>query len=187
MIDSIDFRSFNNIFSATDIKKQKSTKINFPNMLEEVINSVGGVSYNNGVFITYAEEEIIKYTQMVERMFPQTQDKIYCFGRDWLNRQFAVINYKPFTILQFDTNYKDISHIEVNLKKFYEEELIIKHNDLCANDYFIEWDKYLTYSQCAGYITPLSLGGKDTINNLQITDAEVDLELIIQLSENREV
>ena len=177
-----DFTNFTNNFSATDIiANELDNNTSYPSNIQDIVNKIGGQSYNDGLFVTYGQKDVSNYTEMIERLFPQAKDKIFCFGRDWLNRQFAVINYKPFSILQFDPNYRDITHIEVDLKQFFEQELILKCNDLCAKNYFLEWNKSLNYSQCSGYIIPLFLGGKDNIDNLQIVDSYVDLEILVQL------
>ncbi len=153
----------------------------FLSNMQEIMDKAGGRSYNNGLFVIYRQEDVGDYTEIIERLFPQAKDKIFCFGRDWLNRQFAVTNYKPFTILQFDPNYRDITHIEVDLKQFFEQELILKCDDLCAKNYFLEWNKSLNYSQCASYTVPIFFGGKDSVDNLQIIDSYVDLEILAQL------
>lgn len=187
MINKINFNNFYKkfqLFKEYNLTKGDSNSI--PSDLKQILVNLGGKSFNNGLIYIYTYDEMKRYTKIVEKAFPQAKGKIYCFSRDWLNRQFAVINYSPFSILQFDIVFEEIIHLDVTLKDFFEKEILkYKETNLLADEFFQEClnnkMQLIKYNQCVGYRVPPFLGGKDVVDNLQVIDSEIDLELNIQL------
>lgn len=188
MIDNkIEFNFFLNKFNLFK-KCDKNNKIFVSNneYLNSVVNTLGLSSYNEGLFRIYGELEIEENTKSIEEAFPNAKDEIICFGRDWLNRQFAVRKKHPDKILRFDIVYNETIHIPVDLKVFFEKEVLEHTDSLFSATYFNAWKTKnkgltLTCTQCVDFKIPPSLGGKDIIENLEITDSSVAWYMNLQL------
>jgi len=173
-----------NLFKKCD----KNNKIFVSNneYLNSVVNTLGLSSYGKGLLRIYGESEIGENTKSVEEAFPNARDEIICFGRDWLNRQFAVRKNDPDKILRFDVVYNETIHIPVNLKVFFEKEVLEHTDSLFSETYFNAWetknkDFILACNECVDFKIPPSLGGKDIIENLEITDSSVAWYMNLQL------
>jgi len=75
----------------------------------------------------------------------------------------------------------------VNLTEFHEDELVQEAHAALAEPFYREWraesgdDVPLGPGECVGYRVPLFLGGKDEVDNLERTDAEVYWSLTGQM------
>lgn len=185
--NKIEFKFFFNKFNLLK-KCDKNNKIFVSNneYLNNVVNTLGSSSYRKGLFRIYGESEIEENTKSVEEAFPNARDEIICFGRDWLNRQFAIRKKDSDKIFRFDVVYNETIHILVDLKVFFEKEVLEHTNSLFSETYFHEWktkNKGLTLAcnQCVDFKILPSLGGKDIVENLEITDSSVAWYMNLQL------
>ena len=185
--NKIEFKFFFNKFNLFK-KCDKNNKIFVSNneYLNNVVNILGSSSYRKGLFRIYGESEIEEKTKSVEEAFPNARDEIICFGRDWLNRQFAVRKKDSDKIFRFDVVYNETIHIPVDLKVFFEKEVLEHTDSLFSETYFHEWktkNKGLTLActQCVDFKIPPCLGGKDIVENLEITDSSVAWYMNLQL------
>ena len=55
-----------------------------------VISTLGGKTFNKGLYRIYSADKIMAATEMISRYFPESEDRFTVFGYDWLGRQFAV-------------------------------------------------------------------------------------------------
>jgi len=183
----IDFEKFAKVFKITQNCEKNIEVSNFNNIyLNEIINKFGSTSFNNGLFRIYNAKEVRHNTKKVEEAFPNAKNKIISFGRDWINREFAVKIEEPYHIFQFDIDFNDVLDIPVDLKTFFEEEVIEYTNSLFAEYFFYQWQKStqnrtLLCNECVTYKIPMSLGGKDEVNNLEICDSDISWEINSQL------
>lgn len=187
MTENIDFSNFNRKFESYKICDENENTLDIkPSLLNEVFLNVGGKIYNNGLFEIYSKQKSNIFTPIIEEEFTNAKSRIVSFSRDWMNRQLCVTNYEPYHVLIFDLNFKEILHVDVDLKKFFEKEIIEHTNDVFFAEYykeFIEEKGCLDCGKCAGYKVPPVLGGDDSIENMEIVDCEVDAELIKQIFE----
>lgn len=151
-------------------------------LLNELSSTLGGYSFNDGVFLIYSDKEILEHTRMLEEAFPNAKGKVYSFGRDWLNRYFAIFKDEPSsTVLLFDLNFDEVLDLEMDLISFFEQGLIEYTNDILAEDFFNSWkDKSkikLNCQKCVAYKTLPILGGEDEIDNLELVDANWSFEM----------
>ncbi len=181
----IDFEKFKNkfkIFSLCNSKKETTnTGIN---VINEVFLNIGGAVYENGLFEIYDIQKSKVFSNIVEEEFENTKGKIVCFARDWLNNQLCITNYEPYNVLLFDLNFKEIYHLDINIKQFFENKIIEEYESIFLLNYyqdFLELNGALECGKCAGYKIPLILGGVDSIDNMDIVDCEVDAELVKQI------
>jgi len=183
--EKINFKDFFKKFKITESYEKKILNSN-NFLLNEVVTKIGSRSFNNGLFRTYNASEIELYTKNIEESFPNSKNKIICFGRDWLNRQFTIKINKPYHINRFDIYFNDVIDIPISLKIFFEEEIIEYTNELLSEEFFYQWQKStnnikILSHQCVNFKIPPSLGGKDDIDNLELADSDVSWEINSQL------
>jgi hypothetical protein len=71
---------------------------------------------------------------------------------------------------------------------FHDEEFVDYRNEALASEFFASWATAnpgavpLQASECVGYRVPLFLGGRDTVDNLEVTDFDVYWTITGQLS-----
>ncbi len=84
-----------------------------------------------------------------------------------------------------DPGSGEIFQIDAGIIEFHNKVLIEQTNAALASDFFEDWyrmyPEIIKYDQCVGYIVPLFLDGKDTIDNLELSDMNVYLEICCQL------
>lgn len=149
--------------------------------LEEFFNSFSGGSFNNGLYRVHSAERIDFWNNLVGEAFPKFANRIYCFGYDWLGRQFALdtgrLSAKEPLVLMLEPGTGEALEIPVNLVQFHEEEIVNYANEALAVDFFNAWlasgHESPSHNQCISYKKPLYLGGSDTLTNLEPMDLEV--------------
>lgn len=157
--------------------------------LEEFLKSFSGCSFNNGLYRIHLLEEINFWSGLVGEAYPEFANRIYCFGYDWLGRQFALdkkrLESNEPLILMFEPGTGEVLEIPVNFLQFHEDELVNYANEALALDFFNSWlsSGYGApgSGQCISYKKPLYLGGSDTLDNLELMDLEVYWGLTGQL------
>jgi len=176
----VNYENFHRKFFAKTKCSEGTDTILEHKLLNEISNVLGGTSFNGGIFVVYTPKEVPKYTMMLEEAFPDAKGKITCFGRDWINRQFAVFKGEPATVLLFDINFDEVLDLEMDMNTFFEHGLIEYTNDILAEDFFDEWKKSninLDCKQCVGYKVLPILGGEDEIGNLEVVDSDWSFEM----------
>lgn len=110
------------------------------------------------------------------------------FGYDWRGRVFAVNqNDDDYgnVILLNPGNLKFL-YIECPLLEFLNSE-IPAHADACLDsEIYADWlasHAPVGLMECAGYRTPLFLGGEDSLENMEVSDMEVYWDMTDQLWE----
>lgn len=147
----------------------------------EFFPEFSGRSFNNGLYRTHSVGAIQEWNDIVCIAFPEFSNQIMCFGYDWLGRQFALDlrrgkSSEP-SVLMFEPGTGYALDIEVNFVEFHESEVEVQKDACLAVRFYNEWlnagNEPLSHDTCAGYIVPLFLSGKDTIENLELSDMEV--------------
>ena len=144
-----------------------------------------GETFANGLYRIFDSKDLAKWTEIVRKAFPKFSQEIKLFGFDWLGRIFAV-DLDDDTVLLFEPGTGEVIHIPVNLVDFHNEEMPQYPQDCLAINFFNDWYKannnyVLKHNQCAGYEVPLFLNGKDTMENLEISDMEIYWEIMMPL------
>ncbi len=144
-----------------------------------------GKSFLNGLYRIHRIEDIEKWNEIIGKTFPPAKDQITVFGYDWLGRTFAIF-YQTNTVLMFEPGTGEAFDTDINFNDFHNEEIPKKHLVCLASEYYDKWrlenDNYvLPHNKCVGYKIPLFLNGKDTIDNLEISDMEVYWEIMMPL------
>ena len=69
---------------------------------------------------------------------------------------------------------------------FHDSEIPQYHDACLASEFFNEWFEaigkfVLTHNKCVGYKVPQFLNGEEDIENLEVSDMEVNLEIMMPL------
>ncbi|MFM2591776.1 T6SS immunity protein Tdi1 domain-containing protein [Vibrio harveyi] len=179
------FESFLSKFKKDELKGgEQASSFNFPINtvgLEDFFSSYSGSSFNQGLYRFHSFENISKWNKIVSEAFPSFSQRIFCFGYDWLGRQFALDLGRSEAgeplVFMFEPGTGEALEIPVNFAQFHEDELVNYTNEALAVEFFSEWlatgNEPPASSQCVGYKKPLFLGGADIVANLELIDLEV--------------
>ena len=147
------------------------------------------VSWLRGAYRLHKESDVTHFTALAAAAFPAMQNRIRCFGADWLGRQFAtdferIVGGEP-QVLMLEPGTGEILEVPRNFSSFHQSEMAEQPDAVVANSFFETWlatgGVAPNYDQCVGYKQPLFLGGMDDITNLHITDFDVYWTISAQL------
>ena len=179
------FEIFQSKYEKDNVKEGATTfSFDFPIKaagLLEFFECLSDYSYNGGLYRTHSFQNIEKWNHIVGEAFPEFSNRIFCFGFDWLGRQYALDNGRMETgeplILMLEPGTAEVLEIPVNFIQFHDNELVEYANEALATEFFQEWlstgNEPPKRDQCIGYKKPLYLSGTDTIDNLELADLEV--------------
>lgn len=157
--------------------------------LKEFFKSFSGYSFNNGLYRVHSIERVDFWNDLVGEAFPEFASRIYCFGYDWLGRQFALdtgrLQSNEPLVVMLEPGTGEVLEIPTNILQFHEDEILNYANEVLALDFFNAWlalgHSSLAHNQCISYKKPLYLGGSDTLDNLESMELEVYWGLSSQL------
>lgn len=141
----------------------------------------GGEPGLDTAYRLHRRDDTARYTTCATEVFPEKAGLVECFGADWMGRQFALdhsrlVSGEPQVAL-LDPETREIFEIPCGYRDFHEVELFQHPNETVEYDRFQKWlssgGRAPEYSECVCFKTPLFLGGKDTFDNLIVTDLEV--------------
>ena len=175
------FSDFLNYFNVS-IKIECSS-----DMYKDFIIQLGGKIFGKGLFNSFSEDNVEKWTEIVNEAYPEFQNTFKIFGYDWLGRCFGIDLRKNTygNVLMFEIGTNDVLEIPCAFEQFLNEEIPLYADACLAKSFFDEWmnnfGKEIVYGRCAGYKVPLFLGGEDNVNNLDDSDMEVYWSVITQI------
>jgi hypothetical protein len=157
--------------------------------LNELLSRFGGCSFNDGLYRLHRLDDIPEWNSIVGYAFPEFANRITCFGYDWLGRHFAIDAGRREgsgpAVIMLEPGTGEALEVPRSFIDFHNLELIDEQDRALASSFFAEWlaagNPSLTRDQCAGYKRPLFLGGRDTLDNLEISNLEVYWVLMGQL------
>lgn len=85
----------------------------------------------------------------------------------------------------FEPGTGEALEVPCNIVSFHESELIDYSEEALAASFYNKWlacgGKTPTIKQCIGYKKPLFLGGRDSVDNLEVSDLDVYWNISAQL------
>jgi len=115
--------------------------------------------------------------------FPEFASRACPFGYDWLGRQFAIDTGRSHAgqplVLLLEPATGEGLQIPLVFGAFHNEGLVEYRDAALASGFFNTWAQKhagalpLAQGDCVGYQVPLFLGGRDTVDNLEVIDLEV--------------
>lgn len=142
-----------------------------------------GASFRGGIYRFHDDETGPQAATLVREAFPDFASRVIPFAYGWLGDQYAIdvsrkSEGKP-QVLLLEPGSGEALEIPASFVTFHDEELVNDPEAVLAADFFEAWSSAnserlpLQRSQCVGYKVPLFLGGKDEVENLEVTDLEV--------------
>jgi len=162
--------------------------------LKDFMVRYSGCSFAGGMYRVHAVADIPKWTRICVEAFPRFANRVLCFASDWMGNQFAIDSKRAdkgeYQILLFDIGTGEALEVPATFKKFHDEELTQDPEAALAASFFQRWlssgGAAPHRDQCIGYNVPLSLGGKDDVSNLEVTDMGVYWLLSAQIRSQTE-
>lgn len=151
---------------------------NFESSIRELLSSFNGASFNDGLYRIMPAQGIKTWNASIGTVFPGFRGRVFCFGYDWLGRIFAVDmrTERKGEVLLIDIGANEVLQIPCNVLTFHNEELVNNREAALAFSFYQRWRSIgaaPATNQCIGYKTPLFLGGKDDLENLELSDLDV--------------
>lgn len=156
----------------------------------ELASRFAGCTFENGIYRLHDAKTGPSAESWVAEFFPQFASRACPFAYDWLGRQFATdsarIEGGERLVLLFEPGTGEVLEIPFSFGAFHEHLDELRESAL-AESFFSSWAKAnpevlpLNVTECAGYKVPLFLGGKDTVENLEIIDLDVYWSITGQL------
>lgn len=178
---SEDYRVVDKGLTALDIKGDAYG-------VSELMSEFGGCSFDRALYRVMAPSSISEWNQVIEYAFPNFDGRVQCFGYDWLGRIFALDSGRleggHSGVVMFEPGTGEALEIPCNIVTFHNEELMEFREEALAVSFHIQWLAQGTapsYEDCIGYRVPLFLGGKDVVENLEVSDLDVYWTLIGQI------
>ena len=138
------------------------------------IDKLGGTQYGDGLFTSFSNADVEKWTAITEDAYPGLKGKIK-----------PLREARKGQVLMLEIGTGMALEIPCTLEEFLDEEIILCTDACLAKSFYEEWrslgNPAPAYSQCVGYKVPLFLGGVDDATNLEISDMEVYWGLMSQL------
>jgi T6SS immunity protein Tdi1, C-terminal len=155
------------------------------------VSEYSGATFDLGLYRIHTRQSQEVAHSLVRESFPTFADRLTCFAFDWLGRQFALDSARiergePF-VAMVEPGTGEVLEIPATMQAFHDVELVDAADAALARSFFTAWAAAhpeglpLSHRQCVGYQTPLFLGGRDSLGNLEITDLAVYWSLAGQL------
>ena len=149
---------------------------------------LGGCTFERGLYRVHSEASAAAASKVVAEAFPEFRARLWCFGFDWLGRQFALDRSRgaaaDWEVLMLEPGTGQALEIPA-FSRFHDEELVDYTEEVLAVSSFSDWisahSSAVGFDQCVGYRTPLFLGGQDTLGNLEVSDIDVYWTILGQL------
>src|SRR5450830_630250 len=176
-----DYRVVNENMTALDIKGDGYG-------LAELMSQFGGCSFDKSLYRVMKSDSMNDWSQTVEYAFPNFGGRLQCFGYDWLGRIFALdsgrLEEGHHGVVMFEPGTGKALEIPCNIVTFHDKELIEYREEALAVSFYAQWlaqGVAPSYEECIGYKIPLFVGGKDVVDNLEISNLDVYWTLAGQL------
>jgi Domain of unknown function (DUF1851) len=156
----------------------------------EFTRAWAGTTFFRGLYRVMDKSSGRQVAQLVRDAFPELASRVHAFAYDWLGRAFGldegrIVNGQPLVLL-VEPGTGEALEIPYSFVPFHEELRNLKEPAL-ADGFFGAWAKQnesslpLAPTTCVGYKVPLFLGGKDSLDNLEVVDMDVYWSLSGQL------
>jgi hypothetical protein len=178
------------IKDAGDIHQGCSVSVEgLPEGLRGLIQRLGGLSFNSGLYRLVAPGISSLANEFIAHAFPEFSDRTASFGYDWLGRIFALDSQRLESgspgVLMFEPGTGEAFEIPCELVGFHENELVDDPEPALAASTHAQWlalgGVVPKLNECVGYKVPLFLGGKDVLENMELSDLDVYWTLMQQL------
>lgn len=148
----------------------------------DLVERFAGCTFENGLYRLHDKHSGPACSALIAEAFPEFAPRTCPFGYDWLGRQFALdsgrIEDGEPLVLMLEPGTGQALEVPLPFAAFHEQLDDFREPALAAS-FFAQWAQAnpsqipIVHSECVGYRVPLFLGGKDVVENLEVTDLEV--------------
>lgn len=176
------FETFAKSFTPASRKTGASTPFDETQpILHELFEKYGGTSFEGGLYRVHDVASSRKASEVASYAFPALSTPWVCFGFDWLGRQFALDFHRgtpgnPGVVL-LEPGTGETLEIPGTYSDFHDYTLFEYRDGCLLPDFYAHWrtegGSAPRFTECVGYTTPLFLGGRDDVSNLELSDIDV--------------
>lgn len=135
-----------------------------------------GCTFGEGIYRVLRGDEIEAWNAMVLGIFSQFKGVIECFATDWMGRIFAW-DFDRNKVILLDPGFGEALKIPCNFIELHNQEFVDYPNESLSknlyDEYLQRFKSIVSRDQCVGYKISPFLGGKDNLDNMEVTDLEV--------------
>jgi hypothetical protein len=150
---------------------------------------MAGSSFASGLYRIVHPKDLEVWALRVGHAYPRFEKRIVCFGYDWLGCVFALDSERleggQPGVVMFEPGTGKALEIPSNILTFHNDQSKEFWEAALAISFFQKWlssgGTRPSITQCIGYKKPLFLGGKDTIENIELSDIDVYWHIAGQL------
>jgi hypothetical protein len=157
----------------------------------ELAGRFAGCTFENGLYRLHDATTGPRSSAMVAEAFPEFAARACPFAHDWLGRQFSLdrgrLEGDEPLVLLLEPGTGEALEVPLSFAAFHVQLDALREPALAAA-FFADWAEAnadrlpLRSDQCVGYRVPLFLGGRDALDNLEVSNLEVYWSLCAQLS-----
>jgi hypothetical protein len=182
------FRKFDNAFRVTTKAAPTAEEGNVLTEIDWLFESYGGFEFESGFYRIHSKSDSRKWRARIGSAFPKESGQVTPFGQDWQGNQFGWRGGDSPAVLLFQIASGEAYEIADSLQVAHDEEFVDHAQEALNLGRWREWSANgggkPSADECVGYRIPLFLGGKDQLDNLEMSDLDVYWEITTQLLNN---
>jgi len=179
------FRKFDQAFRVTAKAPRTAEDGDVPTEIDWLFESYGGFEFENGLYRIHSKSDSRKWTVRIGSAFPEESVHVTPFGQDWQGNQFGWRGGQSPAVLLFQIASGEAYEIADSLQVAHDEEFVDHAQEALNIGRWHEWSasggERPSRDKCVGYRIPLFLGGKDQLDNLEMSLLNVYWEITAQL------
>ncbi|GAA3375492.1 hypothetical protein GCM10020367_43510 [Streptomyces sannanensis] len=162
-----------------------------PEPLAGVFERMAGRTLANGFLRFHTPDSAHESYAACARMIEGLEGRYFPFAFDWMGRELLFDirepGRRPRYVIAVDPAEGEYLRTDLSLDEFFVA-VADEDEDALAFPYFEEWratdpgSGLLGFDQVVGYKVPLSLGGEDSVANMELTARRVYFELSTQIA-----
>ena len=156
--------------------------------LNILLSKYGGSPFGQNIFQLLTSEQRSLLDDSYANLINRKEERYTWFGRNWMGNLFGIFESKNSTkIVMLEFGGGEVFEVADDLPSFFANmtNWPDEDNGYLNPLFFKKWmnmsQKALRKEECAGYVTPLFLGGVDDETNLERINVEVYWTIMIQL------
>lgn len=186
-------RTFGPLRDAAAIRSEPwlDTRLGTVDGFSEFVAEFAGATFAGGLYRVHDRRTGQQALGAAAEAFPEFTSRFHPFAYDWLGRQFGVDfgrmeEGRPLVLL-LEPGTGEALEVPATFASFHEEELVNYADAALATTFFDAWAAVnraampLKRDLCVGYRVPLFLGGRDEVDNMEISDFQVYWSICGQL------
>jgi hypothetical protein len=155
-------------------------------LLRPLFDAVSGVTLDDGFYRFHTQRSAQLGSIACAKLIGGFTSRYHSFAFDWLGREIAA-NVRSGEVIVVDPGGGEHLKSSVGIDSWHDA-VASEEDDPMLYPFYQEWRAAnphagpLRADQAVGYEVPLFLGGRDELDNLELTDRDVYFEICTQLA-----